>query len=122
VHRSYLECLRRPCREGRIQALAHVTGGGVAGNLRRVLPDGLDAVVELGGSPPPPVFRVLRDAGDASWEEMYRVFNMGIGMIAVTRPGDAGGVAEEIRAAGCPVEPCGELVEGEGRVRLSGVP
>jgi phosphoribosylformylglycinamidine cyclo-ligase len=122
VHRSYLEYLGEPCRGGRIRALAHVTGGGIAGNLRRVLPEGLDAAVDLGGCPPPPVFQVLRDAGDASWEEMYRVFNMGIGMIAATRPGDAGEVAREIRAAGCPVEPCGELVDGEGRVRLSGLP
>ncbi len=120
VHRAYLPAVREPCEAGRIRALAHVTGGGIAGNLRRVLPDDLDAAVDLSGRRPPPEFALLQERSGASTEEMYRVFNMGVGMIAVTRPGDAGAVAEAAEASGCPAFPCGELVEGSGEVRLLG--
>lgn len=122
VHRSYLDVLRGPCREGRVRALAHVTGGGIAGNLERVLPDHLDAVVDVEGRSVPPEFEVVREGAGASRAEMYRVFNMGIGMIAVARSGDAGRLRSSVEGAGCPVERIGELVEGEGRVRLSGLP
>ncbi len=118
VHRSYLPVLRGPLDEGRVRALAHVTGGGLAGNLDRVLPEGLDARVDLSDHEPPEVFRLLRRESGASVAEMYRTFNMGIGMVAVVRPEDADPVAEAAAAAGCRAFPCGELVPGEGRVRL----
>lgn len=121
VHRSYLPHLREACSEGTVRALAHVTGGGLEGNLDRVLPEGLDARVDLSGHRPPDVFRTLREASGASTAEMYRVFNMGIGMVAVARPSDADGVLEAVRSSGCDAFDCGELVEGEGRVRLEGV-
>ena len=121
VHRSYLPHLRGPCAEGGIRALAHVTGGGLEGNLERVLPEGLDARVDLSDRRPPDVFRLLQEASGAASDEMYRVFNMGIGMVAVVRPADADAVLEAVRDTGCEAFPCGELVEGAGRVRLEGV-
>jgi phosphoribosylformylglycinamidine cyclo-ligase len=81
VHRSYAAALRPVL--GEVHALAHVTGGGIAGNLVRVLPPGVEAVVDAGSWPWPPLFRVLMRAGQVGREEMRRVFNLGIGMIAV---------------------------------------
>jgi len=81
VHRSYAAALRPLL--GDVHALAHVTGGGIAGNLVRVLPPGIEAVVDAGSWPWPPLFRVLMRAGQVGREEMRRVFNLGVGMIAV---------------------------------------
>jgi phosphoribosylformylglycinamidine cyclo-ligase len=81
VHRSYADALRPVL--GDVHALAHITGGGIAGNLVRVLPAGFEAVVDAGSWPWPPVFRVLMRAGRVGRDEMRRVFNLGVGMIAV---------------------------------------
>jgi phosphoribosylformylglycinamidine cyclo-ligase len=81
VHRSYAAALRPVL--GRVHALAHVTGGGIAGNLIRVLRPGVEAVVDAGSWPWPPLFRALMRAGKIGRDEMRRVFNLGIGMIAV---------------------------------------
>jgi phosphoribosylformylglycinamidine cyclo-ligase len=94
VHRSYAAALRPLL--GDAHALAHVTGGGIAGNLVRVLPPGVEAVVDAGSWPWPPLFRVLMRAGQVSREEMRRVFNLGIGMIAVVARDD---VETVVRAA-----------------------
>jgi len=94
VHRSYAAALR-PLLGG-VHALAHVTGGGIAGNLMRVLPPGVEAVVDAGSWPWPPLFRVLMRAGQVSREEMRRVFNLGVGMIAVVARDD---VETAVRAA-----------------------
>ena len=81
VHRSYAAGLRPVLDE--VHALAHITGGGIPGNLVRMLPAGTDAVVDAGSWPWPPLFRVLMRAGQVSRDEMRRVFNLGVGMIAV---------------------------------------
>lgn len=80
-----------------VHAYAHVTGGGLAANLARVLPAGSLAVVDRAAIAPPPVFRVLRDLAGASWEDLEGTFNLGVGMLAVV-PGDA--VAHVIATAG----------------------
>jgi len=94
VHRSYAAALRPVL--GDVHALAHVTGGGIAGNLVRVLPPGVEAVVDAGSWPWPPLFRVLMRAGQVGREEMRRVFNLGVGMIAVVARAD---VEAAVRAA-----------------------
>ena len=94
VHRSYALALRPLL--GDVHALAHVTGGGIAGNLVRVLPPGVEAVVDAGSWPWPPLFRVLMRAGQVGREEMRRVFNLGVGMIAVVARDD---VETAVRAA-----------------------
>jgi phosphoribosylformylglycinamidine cyclo-ligase len=66
-----------------VKGIAHVTGGGVPGNLGRVIPDGLCARVEVGRHDIPAIFGLLQELGDVETEEMYRVFNMGIGLVAV---------------------------------------
>ncbi len=112
VHRSYLGALTAPLAEERVHGLAHVTGGGIPGNLPRILPEGLGAVVERSAWEIPAVFRALQEAGGVERDEMDRVFNMGIGMIVVTEPAEVPaivGAAGEIGAW-----EIGRVIEGEG--------
>lgn len=88
-HRSYLHLLAPVLAEGRVKALAHITGGGLPENLPRVLPSGCNAVVELGSWPVPPLFALVRSvATELSTDELYRTLNMGIGMVMVCSPTD----------------------------------
>ncbi len=114
VHRSYLGLLWPLLEEGRLHGLAHVTGGGIPGNLPRVLPEGLGAAVDRGAWTTPPLFRVLGRAGGVERDEMYRVFNMGMGMILVVPPGEVDGVVAALTAAGETVPVLGEVVRGSG--------
>lgn len=114
VHRSYLPVLWPLLEAGRVRGLAHITGGGIPGNLPRVLPEGLGAVVDRAAWEVPPVFRTLQDAGRVDRFEMDRVFNMGIGMLVVVRPDDADDVARSVRAAGTEVWSVGQVESGKG--------
>ncbi|MDP2497585.1 MAG: phosphoribosylformylglycinamidine cyclo-ligase [Candidatus Palauibacterales bacterium] len=120
VHRSYLDDLAPSCRAGRIRALAHVTGGGIPGNLGRVLPDSLDAVVDVDSWEPPAEFRWLWDESGAPRDEIYRTLNMGVGMIAVVREDEAPAVVDALEERGAGAFVCGRLAEGDGSVRLAG--
>jgi phosphoribosylformylglycinamidine cyclo-ligase len=104
---------------GRVRALAHITGGGLPGNVDRVLDDDLDAVVWTDAWEIPNEFKVMAEASGAPREELFRTFNMGIGMVAIVRPVDADAVLSDIRAAGCEAFLCGEVVAGTGSVRLT---
>lgn len=114
VHRSYLPVLWPLLGEGRVQGLAHITGGGIPGNLPRVLPQGLGAVVDRGAWEVPGVFRTLQEAGRVDRFEMDRVFNMGIGMLVVVRPDDARAVAGAVREAGVEGWNVGTIERGQG--------
>jgi phosphoribosylformylglycinamidine cyclo-ligase len=119
VHRSYLPVLDGLLEDPGLHALAHVTGGGIPGNLPRVLPEGLGAVVERDSWRVPAVFRTLQEAGGVEREEMERVFNMGVGMVAVA---DADGVERVLAAAdreGVEAWRLGSVQEGAG-VRYRG--
>jgi phosphoribosylformylglycinamidine cyclo-ligase len=85
-HHCYLSALREIVRRGWISALAHITGGGITGNLPRVLPRNTRARVELGSWPVLPVFRYLARLGSVETDEMLRTFNLGVGMILVVPP------------------------------------
>jgi phosphoribosylformylglycinamidine cyclo-ligase len=117
VHRSYAPVLAPVLRH--VHALAHVTGGGIAGNLVRVLPEGCQAVVDAGGWPWPPVFRVLTRAGKVSVDEMRRVFNLGVGMIAVVARDDVDAVVQAGERAKIPAWMIGEVHAGKTGVRFS---
>ncbi|GAB4559447.1 MAG: phosphoribosylformylglycinamidine cyclo-ligase [Anaerolineales bacterium] len=82
-HRSYLNVLHSVINHPHLKALAHLTGGGFVENIPRVLPETLDAVIHLGSWPLPPLWELIQRKGNISTEEMYRVFNMGIGMVAI---------------------------------------
>lgn len=120
-HRSYLRILEDSLAAGRVRALAHITGGGIPGNVDRVLGADLDAVVRTGSWTRPHAFDVIARESGADEAELFSTFNMGMGMIAVVREADAGQVLDEIRAAGCDAELCGELVEGSGKVHMDGI-
>lgn len=87
-HRSYLSLLGPvlDAPDSPVKALAHLTGGGIIENLPRVLPQHLDAHVRRGSWPVPPIFSIVQQKGNISNDEMLRVFNMGIGMVAVLAP------------------------------------
>ena len=114
VHRSYLASLAPELEGGTVRALAHVTGGGIPGNLPRSLGPGLGARVDTSSWRPPAVFGVLARAGGVARGEMYRVFNMGVGMLAVVAPGEADGLVSRLRDRGEEAWVAGEVVAGSG--------
>ena len=119
--RIYVRAVLAAHRAGLVKAAAHITGGGLPGNLPRVLPEGVVATVDARAWPVPPVFAWLARAGGVAAAEMTRVFNCGIGMVLVIAP-DAVEAAEAVlREAGETVFRIGVLEPGEGaaRVRLS---
>jgi phosphoribosylformylglycinamidine cyclo-ligase len=114
VHLSYQNTLLPEVSAGRVRALAHITGSGIPGNLPRSLPEGCGAVVDSATWQIPPLFQVLQQGGGVETDEMFRVFNMGVGMIAVVQPDEAAGLVERLNAAGESAWVCGEVVEGDG--------
>ncbi|MDD2228013.1 MAG: phosphoribosylformylglycinamidine cyclo-ligase [Candidatus Cloacimonetes bacterium] len=89
VHKSYLNVLRPHLGNPALQGLAHITGGGIGGNLSRILPDGMGARISLETDSIPSLYHWLQNAGGISDEEMRRTFNMGIGMICIVHKGFA---------------------------------
>jgi len=87
-HRSFLAAVTPLLEAGLVRGMAHITGGGLPGNLPRVLPDGLGAEITPGW-PVPTIFRLIEQAGGISSDEMYRVFNMGVGFVVIVSPEDA---------------------------------
>ncbi|MFZ0663913.1 MAG: phosphoribosylformylglycinamidine cyclo-ligase [Acidobacteriaceae bacterium] len=83
THRSYLSIIQKLTAGGLVSGMAHITGGGITGNLPRILPKSISAQVEMGSWPVLPVFEHLRELGSVEQDEMLRTFNMGIGLIAV---------------------------------------
>lgn len=117
-----LDCLAL-IREAQVHALAHITGGGLAGNLARVIPDGLTAVLNRGFWTPAPVFGYIAGHGRVCLEEMEKAFNMGIGMVAVIAPDDYDRAMALLTARHLPTWHIGDVVasgDGQGRVELVG--
>ncbi len=85
-HPQYLDALRPALAEGVVKGLAHITGGGIAGNLERILPHGLGAALERSAWREPPIFALIQRRGAIDAAEMFRVFNMGVGMIVAVAP------------------------------------
>lgn len=85
-HRSYLSTVMASLQTGGVRGMAHITGGGLEGNLSRVIPDGLTARIDLDSWRVPELFRAIQQTGNVSAEEMYQVFNMGIGFVLVVSP------------------------------------
>ncbi len=96
-HRCYYHPLKSLIPQ--IKGIAHITGGGIYGNLPRILSKGLAARIERGSWEVPPIFRLIKQQGNIEEQEMFRVFNMGIGMAVVTAPGDAAMLTREIPGA-----------------------
>lgn len=101
-----------------VHGLAHVTGGGIAGNLQRVLPSGVDAVVDRTRWDPPPIFQALVELGHVDPDESFRAFNMGIGFVVVIDPDGVDAVVSTLEHHGHDARSIGEIVPGAGHVEL----
>ena len=118
VHRSYYPLLWPFLEQGRIHAMAHITGGGLLDNVPRVLPAGTAVEVRVDAMPRLPIFDLLVEGGGLERDEAYRVFNMGFGMVLVAAADDAEALRTELVAAGEPAELVGEVVQGGRDVHL----
>jgi phosphoribosylformylglycinamidine cyclo-ligase len=117
-HRSYLHSVAPLLTRGLVRGLAHITGGGLTDNLPRILPAGLAARIDLSSWEVPNLFQTLQREGGVERAEMFRTFNMGVGMVAVVAPGDADGVVRALGASGERAWIAGEIVTGEDGVIL----
>lgn len=115
--RAVLKALRHYRGRPRVSGMAHVTGGGLPGNVPRLLPANCDAVIHRGSWPVPPIFGLLEHHGVGE-EELYRVFNMGIGYVLAVRPRSATIVAQTLRRAGEQAFVIGHVRRGHGRLEL----
>jgi phosphoribosylformylglycinamidine cyclo-ligase len=114
IHRSYLRGLRPVLPK--IHAMAHITGGGLPGNLSRALPSNANAVIDAGTWEVPTVFSVLEAAGKVPRDEMFRVFNMGVGMVVIAPASHADEIIGSARVAGAVGWVMGEVKSGTGEV------
>jgi phosphoribosylformylglycinamidine cyclo-ligase len=112
VHKNYAPALSLLPR-GMIKGLAHITGGGLIDNLPRILPRDCDAVINTKNWRVPRIFQLLQEKGRIDREEMYQVFNMGVGMVAIVSPRDAGPAARQLNA-----RVIGQIARGTGKTRL----
>lgn len=114
----YVRSALAAIRTGSVKALAHITGGGITENLPRVLPEDLNADVDLAAWTPPPVFSWLARAAGVAEAEMLRTFNCGIGLIAVVAADDANSVVGAFRNSGETVSAIGQVTPGEGEPQV----
>ena len=112
VHVNYQPALAA-LPHGFVKGLAHITGGGLLDNLPRVLPSKCDAVIDTKSWKVPALYNIIQEGGTVDREEMYQVFNMGIGMAVVVRAKDSAEVAKRLKA-----KPIGRIVKGSGVVKL----
>ena len=118
-HRSYLGGLGGLLPGGAIKGLAHITGGGLLENIPRILPEGCAVEITSGTWPILPVYRALQALGNVADGEMYRTFNMGIGMVIVVTPADAGRVRAHLDALGEAHYTIGQVVAGKRAVTVA---
>ena len=118
IHRSYLKCVRPLLERQLVKGMAHITGGGIAGNLPRILPEGTGARIARGSWAVPPLFSFLQSAGDVPREEMFRTFNMGIGLILVCAPDQAELAIGMLRDEREEPRLIGEITAGDRHVTL----
>ena len=112
VHKNYQPLLTK-VPSGMIKGLAHITGGGLIDNLPRILPKKCDAIIETRSWRVPHIFQILQRNGDVDPAEMYQVFNMGIGMVAITSERDAKRTMSILRG-----KQIGRIERGAGKVHL----
>ena len=101
--------------------MAHITGGGIGGNLNRILPPGLNALIQLDTLEVLPLFSLIRQVGQVPDEDMLRTFNLGVGMTLVVAPEAAAEICRRLEAQGCRAYPIGRIVKGEQQVEYAGV-
>jgi phosphoribosylformylglycinamidine cyclo-ligase len=120
-HRSYLKIVAPLLERGFVKGLAHITGGGITENLPRTLPGGCAAEIDLGAWAVPAIFRLIQERGGVARGEMFRTFNMGIGLVVVCESHDVERVIDTVATAGEPrAARIGVVVSGPPGVRYTG--
>jgi phosphoribosylformylglycinamidine cyclo-ligase len=123
-HQSYFKALWNLLEDEVIHAMAHITGGGIPGNLRRVIPADLQAKVNTGTWKVPPLFELLATKTQAPRTELFRAFNMGVGMVLCVEPANVASVLDSLASEDCEAWEMGEIVErraGAPPVVLDGI-
>jgi phosphoribosylformylglycinamidine cyclo-ligase len=118
-HLSYLHVLDGLLDRGVIKGLAHITGGGLLENIPRILPEGTSVEIKLGSWPVPPIFKLMQRIGTIDNAEMFRTFNMGVGMVIVCAREDAAVIAKHIESAGAQSFGIGTVISGERTVTIN---
>jgi phosphoribosylformylglycinamidine cyclo-ligase len=103
--------------KGVVHGIAHITGGGLFENLARILPAGVGVAIDRGSWTVPPVFTWLQKLGDVADEEMYRVFNMGLGLVFIVSPYYAESIQQQLAESGLASWLIGRVVEGDAEVK-----
>lgn len=117
-HKSYLKALEGLLDKNIIKGLAHITGGGLLENIPRILPQRVGVKIERGSWPVLPVFDVMQKIGNISEAEMYRTFNMGVGMVIIAAPQDAVAIKAHVAEHNETCYEVGRVIEGNGAVSI----
>jgi phosphoribosylformylglycinamidine cyclo-ligase len=118
VHKSYLHPVVALMKKVKVHGMAHITGGGLVDNVPRILPDNVDAVFDRSTWKTPAIYEFIEEAGKVDHEEMYRVFNMGIGYVIFVRAKDADATMELLKKQKARPKIIGRVEKGEGKSRL----
>lgn len=115
-HPSYLKVLDGLLDKNVIKGLAHITGGGLTDNIPRILPKDASAVITKGTWPVLPIFKMMQEIGDVPESEMYRTFNMGVGMVIICAPSDAPVIKTHMKSLDQQCYEIGHVITGEQEV------
>jgi len=115
-HVSYLRALEGLLDSGAIKGLAHITGGGLLENIPRILPEGTSVQIERGSWPVLPIFEMMQRIGNIEDAEMYRTFNLGVGMVLVCAQTDVAGITSQVRERGTNCFEIGRVSQGPRKV------
>lgn len=118
-HKSYLPALEGLLDLNLIKGLAHITGGGLLENIPRILPEGAGVTIERETWPVLPIFKLMQELGNVADPEMFRTFNMGVGMVIVCAPQDAETIKSHLKARGEAVYEIGRVTEGKREVSIT---
>ena len=117
-HKSYVKSILQLCAVCEVKGIAHITGGGLPGNVERILPEGCKASMQKQSWDVPPIFKLLQRAGSVEEAEMYRVFNMGVGMVLVVSPDSLEVALASLRESDETAFALGDIVPGNKGVEL----
>ena len=117
-HKSYVKSILKLREVCNVKGIAHITGGGLSANVERILPMGCHAIIEKDRWEVPPIFGILQREGDVAEAEMYRVFNMGVGLVLALAPDAVSIALEFLKTSEESAHLIGEVVAGEKGVRL----
>ena len=118
THKSYVKSILKLREVCEVKGIAHITGGGLPGNVKRILPEGCRARIQKQSWDVPPIFTILQREGNIEEAEMYRVFNMGIGIVLVLAPGSVASALEFLSTSAETAFQIGDIVSGDKGVAL----